>query len=64
MYENVNWQAYLAFNNSFGLAQIPTGAQINGAPARLDPGRKSVRSADGALGYEPRIRNLESTSMR
>ena len=32
MYENVNWQAYLAFNNSFGLAQIPTGAQINGAP--------------------------------
>src|SRR5882672_5754109 len=32
MYENVNWQAYLAFNNSFGLTSIPTGATQNGAP--------------------------------
>jgi hypothetical protein len=27
MYEFVNWQSFLAFNNSFGLSSIPTGAQ-------------------------------------
>src|SRR5882762_6942714 len=29
-YETVNWQALLAFNNSFGLPSIPTGAIISG----------------------------------
>jgi len=29
IYETVNWQALLAFNNSFGLPSIPTGAIIN-----------------------------------
>jgi hypothetical protein len=29
-YEFVNWQAFLAFNNSFGLPSIPTGAVISG----------------------------------
>src|SRR5208283_1129754 len=28
MYELVNWESFLAFNNSFGLANIPTGAII------------------------------------
>jgi hypothetical protein len=32
VYETVNWQSFLAFNNSFGLAAIPTGATIDGAP--------------------------------
>jgi hypothetical protein len=31
MYEIVNWESFLAFNNSFGLTNIPTGAVINGA---------------------------------
>src|SRR4029077_2346682 len=31
MYEIVNWESFLAFNNSFGLANIPTGAIIDGA---------------------------------
>jgi len=28
MYEVVNWESFLAFNNSYGLANIPTGAVI------------------------------------
>jgi hypothetical protein len=44
MYENVNWQAYLAFNNSFGLTSIPTGAQIDGAagPGSIQVGNLSI----------------------
>jgi len=29
MYETLNWESYLALNNSLGLATVPTGAQIN-----------------------------------
>jgi hypothetical protein len=28
MYESVNWESFLAFNNSYGLTNIPTGAII------------------------------------
>jgi len=31
MYETVNWEALLAFNNAFGLNNVPTGAVINAA---------------------------------
>ncbi len=30
MYESVNWESFLAFNNSFGLGNVPTGAVISG----------------------------------
>src|SRR6266478_6827435 len=30
-YEFVNWQSFLAFNNSFGLPSVPTGAVIDSA---------------------------------
>jgi hypothetical protein len=30
VYETVNWQSFLAFNNSFGLPSVPTGAIISG----------------------------------
>jgi hypothetical protein len=30
MYEAVNWETFLAFNNSFGLPSIPTGAMLSG----------------------------------
>ncbi len=30
IYEFVNWESFLAFNNSFGLPSIPTGAVISG----------------------------------
>jgi len=29
-YETVNWEAFLAFNNDFGLGTIPTGGLLNG----------------------------------
>ena len=31
IYEFVNWQSFLAFNNSFGLPSVPTGAVIDGS---------------------------------
>jgi len=31
IYETVNWQSFLAFNNSFGLPSVPTGAIIDAA---------------------------------
>ncbi len=31
VYETVNWEAMLAFNNAFGLGNVPTGAIIDGA---------------------------------
>ena len=30
IYETVNWESLLAFNNSFGLSNVPTGAVISG----------------------------------
>ncbi len=30
IYETVNWESFLAFNNSYGLTNIPTGAIISG----------------------------------
>jgi hypothetical protein len=32
IYETVNWQSILAFDNSFGLNSVPTGAIIDGVP--------------------------------
>ena len=31
-YETVNWQSFIAFNNSFGLGSVPTGATLDGNP--------------------------------
>ncbi len=31
-YETVNWEAFLAFNNVFGLGTIPTGGILDGVP--------------------------------
>jgi hypothetical protein len=31
-YESVNWETFLAFNNSFGLPSVPTGALLDGTP--------------------------------
>jgi len=32
IYETVNWESFLAFNNVFGLGTIPTGGILNGVP--------------------------------
>ncbi|HEV2401912.1 MAG TPA: TonB-dependent receptor [Candidatus Sulfotelmatobacter sp.] len=31
IYETVNWQSFIAFNNAFGPGSVPTGAPIDGA---------------------------------
>jgi hypothetical protein len=31
LYESVNWQSFIAFNNAFGPGSVPTGAPINAA---------------------------------
>ncbi len=31
LYENVNWQSFVAFNNAFGPGNVPTGAAIDAA---------------------------------
>src|SRR5579863_1855927 len=31
VYETINWESFLAFNNSFGLSSVPTGAIIDAA---------------------------------
>ena len=36
IYETVNWQSFIAFNNAFGPGSVPTGGLYAGAP--IDPG--------------------------
>ncbi|MGA7931752.1 MAG: carboxypeptidase regulatory-like domain-containing protein [Candidatus Sulfotelmatobacter sp.] len=36
IYETVNWQSFIAFNNAFGPGSVPTGGVYAGAP--IDPG--------------------------
>jgi hypothetical protein len=42
-YEFVNWESFLAFNNSFGLANVPTGAVISGT------GTAAQKTAGGSI---------------
>jgi len=43
MYESINWESFLAFNNSFGLGNVPTGAVISGT------GTANQKSAGGTI---------------
>ncbi len=43
VYETVNWESFLAFNNSFGLINVPTGAIISGT------GTGSQKTAGGTI---------------
>jgi hypothetical protein len=43
MYEAVNWESFLAFNNSFGLTNVPTGAVISGT------GTANQKTAGGTI---------------
>jgi hypothetical protein len=36
VYETVNWQSFIAFNNAFGPGSVPTGGTVAGVP--IDPG--------------------------
>ena len=43
-YETVNWQSFIAFNNSFGLGSVPTGATLDGnaGPGTITTGNITV----------------------
>lgn len=43
IYETVNWESFLAFNNSFGLSNVPTGAVISGT------GTANQKTAGGTI---------------
>jgi hypothetical protein len=46
MYETVNWESFLALNNSLGLSTVPTGAQINSSG-----GTSGGNIATGVVGF-------------
>jgi hypothetical protein len=43
IYETVNWESFLAFNNSYGLSNVPTGAIISGT------GTPNQKTAGGTI---------------
>jgi hypothetical protein len=55
IYETVNWQSFVAFNNAFGPGSVPTGAPINAAgdvsvPGGITTGNVTVKNF---LNYPP-----------
>jgi hypothetical protein len=55
IYETVNWQSYVAFNNAFGPGSVPTGAPIDAAgdvsvPGGITTGNVTVKNF---LNYPP-----------
>ena len=53
IYETVNWESLLAFNNSFGLSNVPTGAIISGT-GMLIPSPLEARSRRAIWRYARR----------
>ena len=54
VYETVNWEAMLAFNNAFGLGNVPTGAIIDAAGdtagGTITAGNLSIPPVHAAVG--------------
>lgn len=68
MYETLNWESFLAFNNSLGLATIPTGAIIgpNGQKAggSIAVGTVNFSGSDptaGGLNWDPAVTGVGGT---
>ncbi len=51
MYETLNWESFLALNNSLGLSTIPTGAIIDGSGNT--PGGSIAVGTIGFTGFDP-----------
>jgi hypothetical protein len=51
IYETVNWQSMLAFDNSFGLNSVPTGATLNGVPGPGTIGLGNLTLGASQLNY-------------
>lgn len=68
MYETLNWESFLAFNNSLGLATIPTGAIINAngktAGGSIAVGTVNFSGSDptsGGLNWDPAVTGVPGT---
>jgi hypothetical protein len=61
MYEFVNWQSFLAFNNSFGLPSVPTGAIISGT-GTANPVTAGGTITTGNLAIPPTPPQWDSTT--
>jgi hypothetical protein len=68
MYETLNWESFLALNNSLGLATIPTGAIIdvnnNTAGGSIAVGNLNFSGADptgGGINWDPAVTGIPGT---
>jgi hypothetical protein len=68
MYETLNWESFLALNNSLGLATIPTGAIIDGtgntAGGSIAVGNINFSGADpnnGGINWDPAVTGVPGT---
>jgi hypothetical protein len=68
MYETLNWESFLALNNSLGLATIPTGAVIDGsnntAGGSIAVGNLNFSGADpngGGINWDPTVTGIPGT---
>ena len=62
-YETVNWESFLALNNSMGLSTIPTGAIIDGAGGTAGGSIAvgTVNFAGSSLNWDPTISGMQGT---
>ncbi|MBV9267149.1 MAG: TonB-dependent receptor, partial [Acidobacteriaceae bacterium] len=68
MYETLNWESFLAFNNSLGLATIPTGAIVD-ANGKTPGGSIAVGTLNffgsnpltGGLNWDPAVTGVSGT---
>jgi hypothetical protein len=63
IYELVNWESFLAFNNSYGLGNLPTGAIISGTGT---PNQKTfggtITAGNLAIGPSPPLPQWDSST--
>jgi len=67
-YETLNWESYLALNNSLGLATVPTGAIIDAgtgtAGGSIAVGTENFAGADpanGGINWDPAVTGVQGT---
>ena len=68
MYEDLNWESFLALENSLGLATVPTGAIIDGsgntAGGKIAVGIVNFSGADpnnGGINWDPTVTGISGT---
>jgi len=59
MYETLNWESFLALNNSLGISTIPTGAVGVGGTGSIAVG--TVNFDGSALNWDPAITGVQGT---